>query len=230
MPEISITMPIYNEGKTILKTVDDLVIELQKNKIDYEIIIVNNGSKDNTDKYIKQLIKKNRRLKRVYVKINQGYGWGIINGLRTAKGKFIGYIDGDGQIRPEDVISCLNYLRKHPKVELCKGQRKEKHGTIQRKIVSHIFDIIFTSLFFKYIKDINAKPKVMKKETYELLNLKSKEWFIDSEILIKCIKNKVKIGSVEVKVLNRYEGKSNVKTRIIFDFIIDIIKYRLGLI
>ena len=56
------------------------------------------------------------------------------------------------------------------------------------------------------------------------VNIKSKEWFIDAEIIIKCLKNKIKIGDVEVEVLNRTEGKSNVRTRVIFDFMINMFK------
>lgn len=229
MPELSIVIPIYNEGKSILETTKKLEKELEKNKIDYEIILVNNGSKDNTDKYIKQIIKSNKKFKRIYVKINQGYGWGIINGFKAAKSKYIGYIDGDGQIRPIDVVSCINYLKKNPNIEMCKGERKQKHGTIQRKVTSHIFDILFTVLFFKYIRDINAKPKIMKKEVLKSLNLKSKEWFIDAEIIIKCIRKNIKIGNVEVDVISRKYGKTNVRIKIIFDFFISMIKARLGI-
>ena len=229
MPDLSITMPIYNEGKSILKTAHSLIKELKKNKIDYEVVLVNNGSKDNTDFYIKKLLKENKRIKRVHVKINQGYGWGIINGLKACTGNYIGWVDGDGQIRPEDVTSCLKYLKTNREVSFCKGVRKQKYGTPQRKFVSHLFDILFTMLFFKFIKDINAKPKIMKKEFYEKLNLKSKRWSIDVETLIKCIKNNIKIGNIEVEVLSRTEGKSNVKPIIILEFIIALLKARFGL-
>lgn len=228
MPELSIVMPIYNEGKPILETTKNLVKELEKNKINYEIILVNNGSKDDTDKYIKQIIKSNKKFKRVYVKINQGYGWGIINGFKAAKGKYVGYIDSDGQIRPIDVVSCINYIKKNPDVGMCKGVRKQKHGTIQRKFASHIFELLFAAFFFKYVKDINAKPKIMKKEVLKNLNLQSKEWFIDAEIIIKCIRKNTKIGNVEVDVISRKSGKTNVKSKIIFDFVIDLIKARFG--
>ena len=150
MPDLSITMPIYNEGKSILKTTHDLVKELKKNKIDYEVVLVNNGSKDNTDIYIKKLVKENKRVKRVEVKVNQGYGWGIIKGLNGCTGKYIGWVDGDGQIRPIDAVSCYNFLKSNPSLDVCKGKRKEKHGKIQRIIVSHFFDLLFPILFFAF--------------------------------------------------------------------------------
>ena len=229
MPELSIAMPFYNEGRSVLRTVNDLVKELKKSNIDYEIILVNNGSKDDTDKYINMLTSKNKRLKKVLIKKNQGYGWGIIKGLNKCTGKYVGYIDGDGQIRPKDVVSCLKFLQKNKEFALCKGKRKEKHGTKQRKIVSYIFDILFTVLFLRYIKDINAKPKIMKKEILKKLDLQSKGWFIDAEILIKFIKYGLKIGEVYVEVLPRKEGKSAVKPSIIKEFLISLAKARLGI-
>ncbi len=226
MPELSIAIPFYNEGRPLLKTARDLIKELEKQNINYELILVNNGSKDNTDKYINKLTSKNKRLKKVWVKKNQGYGWGIINGLKNSSGKYIGWIDGDGQIRPKDVVSCLNFLQKHKEFALCKGKRKTKHGKIQRVIVSYFFDLLFPILFFRYFKDINAKPKVMKKEVFKKLNIKSKNWFIDCEILIKAVKNNYKVGCVDVEVLTRKTGKTNVKPKVLFEFIRDIIKAR----
>ena len=226
MSDLSITMPVYNEGKSILKTTHDLVKELKKNKIDYEVVLVDNGSKDNTSFYIKKLVKENRKIKMVHVKINQGYGWGIINGLEACSGKYIGWVDADGQIRPMDAVACYNFLKTNPSFDVCKGKRKEKHGKIQRIIVSHFFDLLFPILFFHYFRDINAKPKVMKKEVFKKLNLKSKNWFIDCEVLIKAVKNNYKVGHVDVEVLTRKSGKTNVRSKVLFEFIRDIIKAR----
>ncbi len=231
MPKLSITMPFFNEGKIVLSTVKKLKKELDGNNIDYELVLINNGSSDDTDLYIKKLVKSNKRFKRVFVEKNQGYGWGIINGLKSCTGDYVGFIDGDGQIRPKDVVSCYNYLIEHPKTQVCKGKREKKHGSIQRIISSHSFDLLFSLFFLKYIKDINAKPKVMKKELLQGFNLKSKGWFIDPEILIKSIRKKAKIESVKVVVETRTgEKKTNVKPTIIIDFIIKLIQHRIGLL
>ncbi len=228
MTELSIVIPLYNEEKSLKKVVSDLKKELIKNKIDFELVLVNNGSWDKTKDLINELSKEDKRVRTVHIVKNQGYGFGIINGLNTATSKYVGYIDGDGQIRPTDVIKCYNKI-KETGSDICKGKRRSKSGTFLRKFSSYFYDFLFFVFFFRYYQDINAKPKIMKKSILPLLNLKSKRWFIDSEILIEAVKNKLKICESSVVVESREKGKSYVRIWIVLEFLESLIKNRFGL-
>ena len=83
--ELSIAIPFYNEEDNIKSVVKSLENELNKSRIDYELILINNGSSDSTPKIIEKLRKNNPRIKQVNIAKNQGYGFGIISGLNAAK-------------------------------------------------------------------------------------------------------------------------------------------------
>lgn len=102
-PTLSLVIPLYNEAANAQKVAKELIEELSKEYISYELVLVNNGSKDNTGHILSKLAKSNPEIKIVTVPVNQGYGWGVINGLRWASGDYLGFMGGDGQIEPGDV-------------------------------------------------------------------------------------------------------------------------------
>jgi|TARA_Y100000310_G_scaffold82857_1_gene79452 glycosyltransferase involved in cell wall biosynthesis len=227
MNDLSIVIPFYNEEENVEKVVFSLKKELIKNKIDFELILVDNGSLDRTPKIVDDLKKKDKRIKVLHISKNIGYGNGIINGLRLGSFKYVGYTDGDGQVRSEDVISCYHKIIK-TNTDICKGRRLKKEGTFLRKFFSQMYDLLFFLVFFKFYKDINAKPKIIRKECLSILNLRSKEWFIDNEIMIGAIKNKFKVSEIPVVVNSRKKDSSNVNPDIILNCLKNIIKYRLN--
>ncbi len=228
MVELSLAMPMYNEEGVVKHVVTKMEKALDKEGIDYELVIVNNGSKDKTGEVLDTLSKKDKRLKVVHIKENQGYGWGVINGLKACKGEIIGYADGDGQVSSEDIIQVYKHL-KHKNVDFCRALRNTRSDGLNRKVASFFFNNIFSLFFFKKIVDVNAKPKFFTRRFYDSMDLKSKDWFIDSEILIYMIHKPFKSAEVLVKSIDRKAGKSNVALRTVSEFLMNMIKWRIAL-
>jgi glycosyltransferase involved in cell wall biosynthesis len=226
MPKLSITMPTYNEEEIIQQVVADLQTCFNRNELDYELVIVNNGSKDNTLNILEELNKKDSRIRYINIEHNQGYGWGIINGLKNCHGEIIGYIDGDNQIEPEDIVTLYRIIQEK-KGQFIKGIRKSRKDGILRIIESLCYNSLFKFIFFTNISDINAKPKMFTKTFYQKLNLESKDWFVDAEIVIKSIKMGIKPLEHQVKFNERKKGKSNVKLNTTLEFIKNLIIWRL---
>lgn len=222
--ELSVVVPFYNEEnsvKIILKKLDN---KLKKSKINYEIIAVDNASLDNTNKIIRNLSRHNKNIKYLYVK-EKGYGNAVLNGLKKCSGAFIGYIDGDLEVLPIDLIKVYKKI-KLKNADLCKGLRDVRSSRNLRKIASIFYDVIFFLLYGKLIKQINAKPKIMKKEIFDKLNLESKDWFIDAEILIKSLKNKYNLIYEKTTYNPKSKASSNIHFSTIFEFLKNLIKYR----
>jgi len=207
--ELSIVIPFYNEEKTIEPLADILINELKKNNINYELVLVNNGSSDSTPKIVDKLSNKYKDVKSVHVEINQGYGWGILNGLRVATGEYVGYMDGDLEISPEDIIKLYKRI-KDTNADIGKGIRNHRERGILKNIASSGFDVLFFILYSKFIKQVNANPKIMRKICYEKMNLKSKDWFIDTEIIINGLENNYKIVDHLVFYTPRESGESHI--------------------
>ncbi len=222
--ELSITIPFYNEEDNIKNVVKNLERELNKSKINYELILVNNGSSDSTPKIIENLKRGNSRIKQINITKNHGYGFGVITGLNEAKGEYIGFIDGDNQIASRQVIKAYNAI-KGTDAALCITKRSKRPKNFIRKIASIGYNTLLNVLFFTNFWDINSKPKFIKQEFYKQLAPYSKDWFLDTEIVLKTKRKNFKIIEVPVIYKERTKGKSKIKSDIIKELLADIIKF-----
>lgn len=223
--ELSMVIPCYNEEKNVKNVSLELVDELERNNINYELILVDNGSRDNTQGVIRELKKKNPRIKMVVVEKNQGYGWGITRGLEKARGRYVGILDGDNQISPRDVLNIFNKMRAE-RLDICKARRIVREDGLKRRMASLGYDMLLSLLFFRWIRDINSKPKLMKRECYRSLDIASKDWFIDTEIMVKSYGKKYKIGEFPVCFRKRRRGESNVNFNTIGEFLKNAVKFK----
>ena len=199
-----------------------LINVLSKLHVRYEIIAVDNGSRDNTGKIIDKFTKRSD-VKKVYVPINQGYGYGILEGLKECKGTFLGYLWGDTEVPHESLLSIYHAL-KHEGYDLCKITRIKRDVPFLRKLQTRIYNGIMRYYFGIKSNDANGCPKVMRRNLYKKLKLESKDWFLDPEIMIKCKDYKIK----EIPVLceARKHGKSKIYFTTSFEFIKNIMRYK----
>lgn len=159
--KLSIVVPCYNEEENIpllLKRFQEVIDERN-----IEVILINNGSTDNSALVIADLVPLYPFAKTTLVPKNQGYGYGIIQGLKEADGDYIGWTHADMQTDPRDVIKAYEIIKKKASNNLfVKGNRKGRP----------FFDTFFTngmsafeSLYFgTWMNDINAQPNIFPKD------------------------------------------------------------------
>lgn len=223
--DLSIVIPLYNEESCAKRITENLVKHLEDAKVDYELVLVNNGSKDSTPKIIGELTESNPRIKQVDVETNQGYGYGVNSGMKASKGEIIGWIDGDEQVRPEDLVKLYNVM-KAGNYDIAKGRRLVREDGLKRGIASLFYNTLVNMFFLTWIEDVNAKPKLMKRKVFESITLDSKDWFIDTEFLVKSVKKHYRIGDVGVVFAKRRLGKSNVKLITVSEFLYNLADFR----
>ena len=223
--DLSVVIPLYNEEKSVKRIAALILKELEDAKISYELILVNNGSKDSTLKIVASLARDNPSVKTVHIKVNKGYGFGIISGLNTAKGDVVGWTDGDEQVKPEDLLKLYAFLVKND-CDVVKGKRFVREDGFSRTAASLFYNALVNMLFFTWINDVNAKPKLFKRKVYKSLKLKSKDWFIDTELLVKSVKLGYNICDVGVVFVKRRCGKSNVRLITVSEFLRNLFNFR----
>lgn len=228
MQKFSLVMPMYNEEAIAEKVIQEIITSFDQKQLEYELVIVKNGCKDRTGEIIDSLAKKDARIKPVLVPVNQGYGWGVINGLNAATSPIIGFVDGDGQVPPEDILRVLKGFEE-PNIVFSKGIRYNRGDGLKRIIASLGYNALFKILFLSTARDINGKPKFMKKELYNTLHLESKDWFVDPEIMIKVLHKGYKPKEIDVHFDERKKGKSNVSLKTVKEFAKNLAKWRLAL-
>ena len=166
MINLSIVIPCFNEAKSLPKLVKDFSKKLKRK--DVELILVNNGSNDSTETIISNLKKDYNFLKMIKLKKNNGYGNGILQGLKKAKGKYISWTHADLQTDPYDVIIGFEKFEKElsPKIFI-KGNRL---GRPFKDVVFTIGMSIFETILLKKIFwDVNAQPNIFHKNFFNML-------------------------------------------------------------
>ena len=224
--ELSIAIPFFNEEENVRVVTEDMINTLHTNGIDYELVLVNNGSRDRTGEIIEEFSKQNSRIRPVHLIANAGYGGGIITGLYYCTGRYLGYTWGDNQIKADDMVSVYQ-LVKEKKLDWGKGYRTQRFYGLQRKIISRIYNALFKAFFNAPTPDINGVPKIFSRECYEDMDISSTNWFIDAEIMLKSIDKPYAFGEVPVIYHSREGGSSNVNFLTMVEFIVNMIQHKL---
>ncbi len=224
-PAVSLVIPFYNEGSAISGVVAGLIAEFERERIPCELVLVNNGSEDDTGEIVEGLGKGNKSIRGVHVAANKGYGWGIICGLKETTAPVVGFTCGDGQIAPRDVIRVYRLLIEQ-NLDLCKVNRVVRQDGLKRLLMSKCYNLLFHLLFSVKSRDVNGAPKLMRRECYRQLELSSRDWFIDAEIMIKASRNSYRTGQVDVIFLPRDGGGSNVGLTTSLEFLRNMLRQR----
>jgi glycosyltransferase involved in cell wall biosynthesis len=189
-------------------------------------VLVNNGSKDGTASVIDRLSSQNRRIQTVHLAENQGYGGGILAGLHRCRGSFLGYTWGDDQISAEDHVRVFEKLKQEG-LDLCKACRIQRYDGAVRKIITTIYNAVVPVLFNVSTRDVNGCPKLFRREVFQRLNIVSRDWFIDAEIMIKSGADGIRTGEVPVVFKARQHGASHVGFKTVVEFVRNLIRYRI---
>ncbi len=232
---LSIVIPVYNEEKTIGIVLDKLH-KLQIPKLEVEIVVVDDGSKDNSAKIITEKKKKIANIHFIQHKVNQGKGAAVITGFNNAKGSVLLIQDADLEYNPEEIPMLLE--------PILKGIEKVVYGTRLRRnfslfgkertplpfhfIGNKFLSLATTVLYGESITDMETGYKLFLKSALDGISLKSRSFDFEPEITAKILKKGIHILELDITTNPRGydEGK---KIRPVHDGTIalwTLIKYR----
>ena len=161
--QISLIIPCYNEEKNIPLIINKLYPLYQDKS--FEIIFVENGSNDNSLSILKSYESKIPNFNFISIKKNKGYGYGIVQGLKIAKGQFLAWTHADMQTNPLDILKGMRLIKGEQKKIFIKGLRKG------RKISDSFFTFgmsLFATFNLGYfLWDINAQPCIFPSSFFE---------------------------------------------------------------
>jgi glycosyltransferase involved in cell wall biosynthesis len=222
MIDLSLILPVYNQEDIIHPVYKSIFSKLRLLKINFECILVENGSTDNTKKITRNLADKYPRT--TAISVTKGYGSAVISGLKIAKGKFVSYMPSDGQV-DLTVFPELWKLALTRKYQIVKIRRINRESVI-RTVISRFLSQIISLKYRTPNIDINGSPRILRLADARSLNLKYRDSFIDSEMVIKAKMLDWKIKEIPMKNLDRFGGKSSRNWRTYFEFIKNVITYR----
>jgi len=228
-PEFSLALPCYNEEKCLAETVHDLLRALQAQNVRAEVVLVDNGSHDGTGGVIDTLAAENLAVRKVRVPVNQGYGHGVLEGLRACRAPYVGFLCADGQVRADDVAHLCTVMQREGSTVLVKVRRRFRKDGLLRKVQSVIYNLVMSIVFGRmHSLDVNGNPKLFARAAYEKMNLRSDDWFLDPEVMIKARWLGLRVVELDVQGVHRQGGKSHVRWHTCIEFMKNIARYRLG--
>jgi len=209
--ELTIFFPFYNEEKNIERVVGEAVAEVERLGLDYEVILVDDGSADRTGEIADKLAKSNRRMKVVHHNPNRGYGGALQSGFRNAAREWVFYTDGDGQF---DIGQLELLLGQAGRYDIVSGYRSNRQDSWLRKFNAYCWGILVCRLLKFRVRDVDSAFKLYRREIFDHIEMKSNGALIDAEILARAHRAGYTIGEVAVRHLPRKDGQAtgaNVK-------------------
>jgi glycosyltransferase involved in cell wall biosynthesis len=204
MKKLSLVIPCYNESESIpelLKSCNEAF-----DGKDVEVVIVDNGSTDNTQEVISKLLDKYKFVTLVSVQKNIGYGHGIVQGLKQASGEILGWTHADLQTNPVDAIKGLNFFNNKTNT-FVKGKR---YG---RPILDTLFTIgmsFFETLLMKTLMwDINAQPTLFHRSFFDSWKNPPDDFSLDLFVYFMAKKEDLNIKRFPVLFSDRKYGESH---------------------
>lgn len=231
---LSIVIPLYNEEKLVAEVVQQVsAVQLPPSVDQFEIIIVDDCSTDQSLKVVHELAVSNPRIKVLHHEKNQGKGAAVRTGIGAASGNIFLIQDSDMELSPGDIPSMINCMQEL-NVEFINGSRYmagvyRPLSSYKRYLGNRIFTSLTAIIINVKITDMACGYKLIHKNLYEKINLRENRFGFEAELIIKALRiKKNNIAEVPVRYFPRNEGEGKkLRNSDAFKILWTIIKFGL---
>jgi dolichol-phosphate mannosyltransferase len=204
---LSLILPAYNESAAIAHSIRDAVAALEQIGIAYEVIVVDDGSRDDTAAVARAQARELPHVRVVSLERNVGYGGALRAGFDAARNELLAFTDADGQF---DLRELSRLLALVDKADLVCGYRIDRQDHWTRKFYSRGYNLMVRTLLGTRVRDCDCALKIFRRDQIVSLELESTGFFINSEILTKARLAGLTVIEVGVSHLPRVRGESKV--------------------
>ncbi|MBI2911375.1 MAG: glycosyltransferase family 2 protein [Chloroflexi bacterium] len=205
-PSISAFFPAYNDAGTIASMVIAADMTLRALADDYEVIVVNDGSRDHTADILEDLARRYDRLRVIHHPQNRGYGGALRTGFASGTKDLIFYTDGDAQYDPRELSRLVGAMT--DEVDFVNGYKIERHDPLHRIIIGHLYQRFVRLAFRLQLRDVDCDFRLMRRGVLERIELKASSGVICVELMRKVQSAGVRMAEVPVHHFHRAYGRS----------------------
>ena len=210
MLKFQLVLPCYNESKSLenlIKRAAQAATDAGYTSEEFQLILVENGSKDDSSLIMDELSKTDlgKWFKKVTVKVNQGYGFGLHQGLLATQAPMVGWSHADQQCDPKDAFRALAIASQNKNL-IVKGVRFGRNW--KDIFVSRVFELIAWLALGLRVYEINAQPKVFSRALLGQLKDPPKTFAFDLYVLYHAKKMGLETKTIEVEFPPRIHGAS----------------------
>ncbi|MBI2034546.1 MAG: glycosyltransferase family 2 protein [Candidatus Levybacteria bacterium] len=203
---ISVFFPCYNDEKSIDKLVADAFTQLSKLTDRYEVIVIDDGSRDGSRKVLQSLAKQYKDLRLIFHKKNRGYGGALRSGFKAAKYRLVFYTDGDGQYDVKELPILVALMSED--VDFVNGIKLARQDPTYRIVIGNIYSFVTRWLFWLPIVDVDCDFRLIRKSILKRIRLRSNSGSICIELVKKSQRAGASFRQVSIHHYERRFGHS----------------------
>jgi len=203
---VSAFFPCYNDALSIGKMVRDVHESLVEAVSDFEIIVVNDGSSDNSLQVLQELQREISELRIVNHEVNRGYGGALLSGIAASTKQWVFYTDGDAQYDAREISRCIAAVTESS--DVIQGFKIGRGDPLHRRIIGRVYHHSVRLLFRLPVRDTDCDFRVMRKSILDKFRLQSTTGVICVEMMHAFNRVNARFVEVGVSHYHRPHGKS----------------------
>jgi glycosyltransferase involved in cell wall biosynthesis len=207
---ITVFFPAYNDSGTIAKMVEDALAVLPTLSDDYEVLVINDGSADETHAILDELAQRSTRVRVIHHAQNRGYGAALRTGFQAASKDLIFYTDGDGQYDARELAKLWPLLT--DKVDIVNGYKIKRADKRRRKVIGGIYNQVARALFRLPVRDVDCDFRLIRRNAIEGIEMVSSSGVICVEMVRKLHAARCRFVEAPVNHYPRTHGQSQFFT------------------
>ncbi len=203
---LSVFLPSHNEEPNVERVVRGFLAELPHLAQNYEVIVVDDGSRDRTGEIADRMAAQDAHVKVVHHEKNRGYGGAVISGIRAATQPYVLLCDGDGQFDPKEVALLAARM---PECDVVVGRRLQRADHLMRRVNGKAWTLLVRVVLGIRISDIDCGFKLFKRQMLEGMELRAAGAMISTELMARVAGRGAKVCEVGVHHLPRLAGEQS---------------------
>ena len=222
LPNISIVFPAFNEEQNLEGVVTSALKILPHMTNSFEIIIVNDGSRDQTGAVAERLTTLSDAVRVIHHPQNRGYGAALKSGIEQAKKDLIFFCDSDGQFTLEDLHRLLAWIDRY---DMVIGYREKRQDPFHRRMNAKGWNLLVRALFGLKVRDIDCAFKVFRRQIFDRIGIDTVGAMVNTEILSRSLRSGFTMKEVPVRHFPRQFGEqTGAKPRVILKAFAELAK------
>jgi glycosyltransferase involved in cell wall biosynthesis len=202
---LSLVLPAHNEAENIEIVVRQALKILPSFTDDFEVIVVNDGSRDATGDIVNRLAAEDSRVRAIHHPRNRGYGAALTSGFEASAGDYVMFMDSDRQFDIADLALLSPFVGRF---DIVAGFRKERQDEFHRKLFAETFNLVVRVLFGVHMRDIDSAFKVFRGDMLRSLELTAPGALINTEIQAKLRRQGASLVQIGVNHYPRVAGSA----------------------
>lgn len=223
--ELGVVIPFYDEAGCAEHVASSALKTLKESGVEFQLVLVDNGSHDATRRMLSQVAAPDGRAEVVVVGQNRGYGHGVVQGLLRLRARYVGWMDGDGQVGAEAIVALYRKMRSE-RADFGCGRRILRTDGWKRRFASRAYNALVTLFLGLRFADINAKPKLLAYHLLPSIAPHADDWFLDTEVVFGACKIVDARVRIPVASVHREGGKSKVSGSSVLEFLKNLVIFR----